>query len=406
MDSFWSLLGSGIGKGLSLIAGIFVAKLLGSEIYGEYGTIRTTLVYIAIVSTFGFGYTATKFVAELYTQQSHKLRSLVSKILLFTIGFSAILAILFYTFANEISIFIKAPDLAELLRNYSVLIVLNALVSTQIAILSGLKKFKSLSNINIWSGIVVFIASIILTYVWGINGALIALLLSFVVQAIYSQFIIHRALPEDVYGNDFYQTSEFRPIILFSVPIALQESLYTVVHWTTLWLLITYSNFTQVGISSAGALWQSMVIFIPSMLKNVMFSYFTTSDKKSHLRNKLIFINFFSSAIPVIIIVLFSSLIANYYGDSFTGLRPVIVVSVMSSIFICMSEVYCYELISDNHQWRVFFSRLIRDSLIILFTFIVFLHINQNQALNLAIISLIGNIIYLFTIRWMAIRLN
>lgn len=404
MDSFWSLLGSGIGKGLSLIAGIFVAKLLGSEVYGEYGTIRTTLVYLAIVSTFGFGYTATKFVAELYMQQSQKLRSLISKLIFFTVGFSGILAILFYVFADDISIFIKAPDLAVLLRNFSVLIVLNALVSTQIAILSGLKKFRSLSNINIWSGIVVFIASIILTYGWGINGALIALLLSYLVQAIYCQIIIHRALPVDVFGSDIYKICEFRPIISFSVPIALQESLYTVVHWTTLWLLITYSNFTQVGISSAGSLWQSMVIFIPSMLKNVMFSYFTTTDKKTNLRGKLILINFSSSAIPVIFIVLFSSLIANYYGDSFLGLRSVMIVSVLSSIFICVSEVYCYELISDNHQWRVFISRLIRDSLIILFTFIVFLNIDQNQALYLAIISLIGNIIYLLTIRWMALH--
>lgn len=404
MDSFWSLFGSGIGKGLSLIAGIFVAKLLGSEVYGEYGTIRTTLVYLAIVSTFGFGYTATKFVAELYMQQSHKLRSLISKLLLFTIGFSGILAILFCAFANEISIVIKAPDLADLLRNFSILIVLNALVSTQIAILSGLKKFKSLSNINIWSGVVVFIASVILTYTMGINGALIALLLSFVVQAIYSQIIIHRALPVDEFGNSVYKICDFRPIIIFSIPIALQESLYTVVHWATLWLLITFSNFTQVGISSAGALWQSMVIFIPSMLKNVMFSYFTTSDKKSNLRGKLIWINLFSSAVPVIIIILFSGLIAHYYGKSFIGLQPVIAVSVISSIFICVSEVYCYELISDNHQWRVFISRLIRDSLIILFAFIVFLNIDRNQALNLAIISLAGNAIYLLTIRWMALH--
>ena len=53
-DSFWALLGSVIGKGLSLIAGIAVARFLGKELYGEYGTIKTTLTYIAIVSTFGF----------------------------------------------------------------------------------------------------------------------------------------------------------------------------------------------------------------------------------------------------------------------------------------------------------------------------------------------------------------
>ena len=53
-DSFWALFGNIIRQGLALISGIVVARFLGKEIYVEFGTIRTTLVYIAIVSTFGF----------------------------------------------------------------------------------------------------------------------------------------------------------------------------------------------------------------------------------------------------------------------------------------------------------------------------------------------------------------
>ena len=44
-DSFWALAGSALGKGLSLLAGIAVARFLGKEVYGEYGTIRTCLLY-------------------------------------------------------------------------------------------------------------------------------------------------------------------------------------------------------------------------------------------------------------------------------------------------------------------------------------------------------------------------
>ncbi|MBO5697209.1 MAG: oligosaccharide flippase family protein [Alistipes sp.] len=75
-DSFWALVGSTIGKGLSLIAGIAVARFLGSEIYGEYGVIRNTLTYIAIVSTFGFGYSATKFIAEHLKNDKFKIKAL------------------------------------------------------------------------------------------------------------------------------------------------------------------------------------------------------------------------------------------------------------------------------------------------------------------------------------------
>ena len=63
-DSFWALLGNVLGKGLALVAGIAVARFLGSEEYGEYGMIRNNLTMIAIFSSLGLGYTATKFIAE------------------------------------------------------------------------------------------------------------------------------------------------------------------------------------------------------------------------------------------------------------------------------------------------------------------------------------------------------
>ena len=63
-DSFWVLFGNSLGKGLALAAGIVVARLLGKEIFGEYGMIRNTLVSIAIFSTFGLGFTATKYISE------------------------------------------------------------------------------------------------------------------------------------------------------------------------------------------------------------------------------------------------------------------------------------------------------------------------------------------------------
>lgn len=52
-DSFWALLGNLIGKGLPFVAGIFVARLLGSESYGEFGLIKSSLISIALFSSLG-----------------------------------------------------------------------------------------------------------------------------------------------------------------------------------------------------------------------------------------------------------------------------------------------------------------------------------------------------------------
>ncbi len=394
-DSFWTLLGSGIGKGLSLIAGIFVARFLGSEVYGEYGTIRTTLIYIAIVSTFGFGYTATKYVVEFRHGNLCLVKSLTNKILLFTLIFSIVLALIFTFYAGDIALFMKAPKLALLLRRYSILIVLNAVVSSQIAIISGFKDFKKSSIVNILSGISIFIGSIILTLWLGLDGAIVALIIYYLIQFILNSKIISNELAMVHAKHEEVKWREFVPLLRFSIPIALQESLYTIVHWITLWLLIKYSNYTQVGLSSAGALWQSVVIFIPAMLKNVMFSYLIEDKQAESLTRKLVLVNLFSSAIPAIIIFLLSGYISIFYGSSFKGIDIIVIISVTSSIFISMSEVFCYNLISKGYPWLVFISRLVRDIFILVTAALILSKITMNEALYLVAISLCANILYL-----------
>ena len=396
-DSFWALLGSAMGKGLSLLAGIAVARFLGKEIYGEYGTIRTTLMYIAIVSTFGFGYTATKFVADYISGKPEKLKSLVRTSLKITLIFSIALALGLTVFATPISRYIHAPQLEPQIRYFSILIVLNALTTTQIAVLSGLKRFRESAQINIYSGIVVFVASIIMTYLWGIGGALGALFCSFAVQAVLNNQVINKAL--QTYTDTGRVTrSELSVMLKFSIPIALQESLYTIVHWLSLLLLIHYANYGEVGLSSAAGLWLSVVIFIPAMLKNVMFSYLSSSDNHSILVNKLLLVNFVSSIIPIAVVLAFSGLISSFYGDSFTALPKVLNVSVFTAVFICLSEVYCYEFISRGKPWIVFIARLVRDIFILVLTYFTLQKVNENQAYWAALISLVANGMFLIII--------
>lgn len=399
-DSFWALLGSIVGKGLALIAGIFVARFLGKELYGEYGTIRTTLTYVAIVSTFGFGYTATKYIAEYIKEQSGKVYSLVKVIYRITFSFSSALAILLLIFANQIAIFLDAPHLGNILRISAIVVVANALTTAQIGVLSGFKSFKEIAKNNTYSGVVVFVASIVLTYWWGLDGAVYSLLISFLFQAVLNDFSLRKELRKYV-AVEKVGRREIISMISFSMPIALQESLYTIVHWLSVLLLIKYANYGEVGISSAASLWQSLVIFVPSVLKNVMFSHLTSSVEHNSLVNKLLLVNFCSSVVPVVIVLLFSNLICSFYGDNFVGLKSVLIASVLSSIVISLSEVYCYELISVGKPWIVFMARFIRDSLILIIGYISIPHFQSEQAFVFSIIFFIMNVVFFCILYWL-----
>ena len=51
-DSFWAVFGNGLGNFLLLMAGILIARLLGKDVYGEYGMVKTTMFHMAAFSTF------------------------------------------------------------------------------------------------------------------------------------------------------------------------------------------------------------------------------------------------------------------------------------------------------------------------------------------------------------------
>ena len=131
-DSFWALCGSVLGKGMSLLAGIVVARFLGSELYGEYGTIKNTLLMIAIFSSLGLGYSATKFIAESVAAENAKRILNTHRIaLVATFAMSFVIAMLLVLGAGHVASWLDAPHLATTLRLSAIAVILNAVNTTQ-----------------------------------------------------------------------------------------------------------------------------------------------------------------------------------------------------------------------------------------------------------------------------------
>src|ERR1700728_1931673 len=66
--AFWLLIGSLISRGLGMLAGILVARLLGKHDYGQLGMVQSTTGMFGIFAGFGMGLTANKHVAEFKLQ--------------------------------------------------------------------------------------------------------------------------------------------------------------------------------------------------------------------------------------------------------------------------------------------------------------------------------------------------
>lgn len=373
-DSLWSLLGNVFGRGLALIAGIIVARFLGKDIYGEYGAIRNTIITIGTFSTFGLGYTATKFIAELRGKSGGNIKSFIKSANTITLSFSGIMAILLFIFAKEVSLYVfKLNTLEFPLRILSVLIIFNAITNTQIGILSGFGRFKELAKINTIVGFITFIFSVILTYLYAFNGALIALLIAQILNCSLNFYYVNQ---EKSQADEGGIKITYKEILNFSTPIALQEGTYAISSWVVMIILIKYSSFGELGMYTVAVQWSSMVLFIPGILRNVVLSHLSLHNNNETMQQKILFqtisINIFSTLIPAVVLFILSSIVESSYGITFAGVGYLISIAVFSTVFTSVSNVYAQAYTSQGRNWLMFILRTARDlSIIFLFMFLI-----------------------------------
>ena len=380
-DSFWALFGNIANKGLALLAGILIARFLGVETYGEYGMIRSTLLYIAVFSTFGLGFTVTKFAAQ--PENWTNLRTIIRAAVTISLLFSGIMALLVIVFAKPLAYYLEAPDIEPTLRLTAVTIVFNSLVTVQTGILAGIKEFKKNAEVNVVSGIVTFVATVILTYYYSLNGAVIALMLSNILNYLLNRYIINRIIRDYPKGNTTVKETIIQQL-RFSTPIAVQELAYSVSFWVGNLLLIKLSTYSELGLHAAASQWASAILFIPGVLQNVILSYLSqnTKEKETHdkLLKRLLLINFSTAFVPFLAIVILSPYIVMAYGANYEGLTLVLTISIAATVVRCLVQVYIQEYIAQGRTWELCFIRLGRDVMSVLIAYILIIRIGHSAA--------------------------
>lgn len=398
-DSSWALLGSVVGKGLSLLGGILVARFLTKDIYGEYGIIKNTLYYIAVFSTFGLGFTSTRFISNYRKTNPSKIKLVVKSTRIITLTTSGLIGLLLLIFANPVAAFLGTPHLTFPLRIASLAIIFNAFDAAQLGMMSGFGAFKQNAKNAILSGIVNFISSVLLTFYWGLTGAIIALVLSFFVSCVLNRISINKILQNYV-DEDGNLNNNIRELCRFSLPIALQESLYSITHWATVVIFVKLAGFGELALHSAAGQWQAIVLFIPGVLRNVTLSHLSgnTDTKNEHKRtvNTMLKVNFYSAFFPCLLVILFSKTISSFYGESFIDLPFVIILSTCIAIPNSLSNVYSQELISRGDNWFLLLTRLAKDMLSLLVVSLLLYFFQFKGAITLCCVSFIIQTLYLF----------
>ena len=354
-DSTWAVIGSAVSKCAAMVVGIIIARLLGVDAFGEYGMVKSTLFYIAVFSTFGLGSTANRYRALCKRDDYRAIINIIRNSISITLITSAIMAVLLFTCAGLIT---DEPHLVSILRYTALIVIFNAINTTQLGLLSGLKQFRTIAVINTISGIATLILGIGLTYYFKLIGAVGTLFATTMLQCILNQIAISRYLNK-IRGNSTAESDDssttISKLFKFSLPIAIQECVYASASWIRVIMITTLAGYDELGLYTATNQCHLIIIFIPGVLRNVILSHLSSSlndhDRHKQTFSTMIKINLVSTILPAVAIALCSPIIEQIYGDSFVGLAPIIVVTAVLSIFESVCDIYVQEFISRGYNW-------------------------------------------------------
>lgn len=393
-DSAWSISGSVIGYGLSLISGIILARFMGDTVYGEFGMVKQMLIYMCIVATFGMGITGTRFIAKA-SSENEVCSSMIAAFSIST-AFSLCLAIPLYVFSNPLAQFLGSERFSIPLKITSFALIFCASYTTGTGLLSGQKKFKEITVIKIIYGLAMLLGCVSLYYFWGLNGAVWGLTLCYFIVTLVCLYVISRKRGIKCY-NRHEVISIGGKMISFSLPVVLHEAIYGLMNWLLMLVIAKMSDYSQLGLYNAAAIWGSTIMFIPTAMRSVALAHLSSSqaNKDSHheILKRLIIITAISVIAPMLLVILFSGFIQTLYGSSFEGLSNVISVTCLSCIFNAAIFILTQELTSEGNNWPIFISRFIGNCFALLITILLIKYFNQKGAISAAWACLFSAII-------------
>lgn len=395
--ALWGFLTASSARIFALISSFFIARLLGRIGFGEWGIIQTTIGMFGVLSGLGIGITATKFVAQLKSQDPHRTGRIIGLSLLITISFGTVATIVFWVLAPWLAAYtLNAANLADSLRIGALLLFFTALDESQKGILAGFEEFKLITRIVFWAGIISFPMTLGGVYWKGLNGGIWALAINAFLMWFLNLIGIRKVAKNHGITISYKGCIKERSILWsFSLPALLGQSLVIPINWACFAILANQTDgYRELGLFNAANQWRAALLFIPyaagRIILPVLSDLYTSSSiekfKKVFRKISIAFIAL--GGIGFIVISLLSRLIMKGYGKEFLGGEKVIYILAFTAF--CATAIYVNNqlLYSTNKIW---FSVISNIALSIILLGMAMIFVPRYGAIGLAVSLAIAN---------------
>lgn len=363
--SLWSIIGVFISKGLLLITWFLIARILGKNLYGEFGMIRSTIQMFSAFTGFGLGLTATKHVAEYIGNNNKKVSNILSMAYGFAIFLGLIVCVIINIFVDEIAIgSLNAPHLKNEIRIASFMVLISSLNGAQVGVLQGLKAYDVIAKINFKHGLISSIMFIVGAYFYSLAGAIWALVLSLCLLFVLNAFKLKSLYKLNHIRLNFQGIlAEKRLLLSYSLPAALCGLVVSPVKWVVESSMVRTSNgFSEMGVFQASLIFQILIMTLTKTI-NAPIITALASDKEvvSDKKEKFNITGIWSLSLFIVVpIMLFPGLLDFVLGSDYSGKQlndTITIIMLYTSIFL-LTEGLARKSIVESFLWLSFFNNL------------------------------------------------
>lgn len=410
--AFWSVTGAILSRGLTLLASIFVARIIGKEQFGALGIVQNTAAMFQVFAGFGLGLTASKYVAELRRIDPVRAGNVLGMATLVAWVSGAMAAITLLICAPWLAgTTLAAPQLTTELRITGILVFLGAVNGAQTGALAGFEAFRPLAVANTLAGLASF--PLILAGAWlgGLRGAVWALVATMGINALLNNVVLRRAAADAGVPLRFAGAGkELGVLWRFSLPAVLSGLMVAPVNWVCAAMLVNQPNgFSEMGIYNAANQWRMAILFIPATVAAVGLPLLSNLHSGASVSQYRRVLNWnvglsFSSAMAVALVVgVFSPWIVQGYGREYVTLQPVLLLLCGGAVISATLGAVGHAIASRGEMWWGLALNSIWAASMVAAAWLL----RDRGAAGLALASVIGYGIHLVTVGlFVVLRMN
>jgi O-antigen/teichoic acid export membrane protein len=361
--AFWSLAGTVLSRLLALAASMLTARILGKAVYGEFGIVSSTVLTFQAFASLGAAVTATRYVAELRATDPVRAGRILGLSRVLSTGAGLVATGLLWIFASWLATHtLGAPQLAGPLRHGGIALVFMTMTSAEQGALAGFEAFRSITRLNVWSGLIGVPLAVVGVLLWGLDGAIWATVATAAVQwfltaAAVRQRVAKDRIPVDLRG--FWQEQSI--LWTFSLPALVQGIMVSPVTWAATALLVNQpGGYLEMGAYSAANQWYGAVVLLVSALGAallpVLSEHIGQADQAGARKVLRVAVAMNAAAVAPIVLAggVASPWIMRMYGPSFAAAWPTLLVVLVTAGVVAVLYPIGYLVVAANRAWLGF----------------------------------------------------